>query len=743
MKNLFKTTVFTILFVFSNNIFSQITITIDNYNNCSCYGDATGQIDISVSGGLAPYTYNWENSINSGVTISTNEDLTNLSAGTYCVTVTDNNSDTQTQCITITEPNELIITIDTIEPAHCGLEDGSASVIVSGGSPLYTYQWLDASSTVISNTEQITSVFAGTYTFIVTDASACTATETITILDNPPPSIDSAIVDNVCYGESDGSISVYVSGGVSPYSYSWNTTPAQFSQTATGLIAGIYQVVVTDATGCINSAEIEITENPEILISISNVNVSCFGMADGSATINANGGTSPYTYSWNTTPTQLTQTATGLVAETYQGVVTDANSCSTSQTITITEPDSLYIIATDINGICPGMCNGSIATEIIGGAGFGYEYSWNTGQTTGYITGLCEGWYVVSVQDINFCTAVDSFYVPETGLTITPTIINNICAGDSSASITVNVDNGTPPYDYTWSYSYSNVQTITNLPAGNYYSVTVVDTYDCGTNGFYSISDPDSIHISLDSIINVTNGVCNGLIDVSITNAVLPFNISWSNGETTNLIDNLCPETYNLLVTDSNGCTAEASYEIGSSYDTSYTFVDTIYSTIDSCIFSNTLPVDSALIYAYETITPDSIVLNWIFWQDGNSILLDMGVHLETQGSNLIYLEIICGTKATYIYSFYGTFNAITTGIQKMNVVSANIFPNPSNGFISVEAKEMEQIEIINISGNIVKSINVNNSDIQNIDISNQAKGIYFVKVITTNGSISKKIIIE
>lgn len=119
-----------------------------------------------------------------------------------------------------------------------------------------------------------------------------------------------------------------------------------------------------------------------------------------------------------------------------------------------------------------------------------------------------------------------------------------------------------------------------------------------------------------------------------------PYTYSWSNGVTTNVIDNLCPETYDILVTDYNGCTFQTSYEVGSSYDSAYIFVDTLDILIDTCIFNNTLPVDSALIYNYVTISVDSILLNWVFWQDGDSILLDIGVKLNTPGSNLVYLEI-------------------------------------------------------------------------------------------------------
>ena len=188
----------------------------------------------------------------------------------------------------------------------------------------------------------------------------------------------------LCFGNSTGSATVAAAGGTSPYTYTWNTTPVQYTTTATNLAAGTYSVTVKDANNCSTTVSVTITQpsaglNASVSGGGSQVNVSCFGGTNGSATATATGGTSPYTYTWNTTPVQYTATATNLAAGTYTVTVKDANNCSATANVTITQPSAALsaTISGQTNVSCFGNSTGSATVSAAGGTS-PYTYTWNT-----------------------------------------------------------------------------------------------------------------------------------------------------------------------------------------------------------------------------------------------------------------------------------------------------------------------------------------------------------------------------
>ncbi len=324
-------------------------------------------------------------------------------------------------------------------------------------------------------------------------------------------------------------------------------------------------------------------------------------------------------------------------------------------------------------------------------------------------------------------------------------ITNVLCNGDCNGDISITVSGGTPGYTYSWigpsGYTNTN-EDISGLCAGTY-DLTVTDGISTTSTASFNITEPAPITIITDSIINVTNGVCNGSIETTTTGGTPNYTYLWNTSNINDDIYDLCPETYILTVTDNNNCTTIDSFVVGSSYDSSYYFVDTLYIIIDTCIFNNTLPVDSALIYNYVTISVDSIVLNWIFWQDGDSILLDVGANIVTPGSNLVYLEVDCGTKAQYVYRFYGLVDVITNiKHNTLEALNINVFPNPTTGKISVEAEGIESIEIFDITGKHLTGFE-NLSGLKELDLSHEPKGMYIIKVTTSKGVAVEKVILE
>lgn len=243
--------------------------------------------------------------------------------------------------------------------------------------------------------------------------------------------IDSA-EDLICFGECTGSAHVSEDGGVAPYTYSWNTNPIQSTETATGLCPGDYIVTVTDAMGNTATDSITISESPELSANTSQLNADCNTSCNGSATINASGGIPDYTYSWNTEPVQLTDTATDLCAGTYEYSVVDSMGCTFTGLVNIEEPSPISIEISSTPTGC-GSDNGTATATPVGGTA-PYIYLWSDGQTTQTATELSMGDYTVIITDSNDCDMNASVSIVESEgpeISITAETIHLI-AGEST-----------------------------------------------------------------------------------------------------------------------------------------------------------------------------------------------------------------------------------------------------------------------------------------------------------------------
>ncbi|MFM6956245.1 MAG: T9SS type A sorting domain-containing protein, partial [Ignavibacteria bacterium] len=385
-------------------------------------------------------------------------------------------------------------------------------------------------------------------------------------------------VSNVtCYNGSNGSATVSPNGGIPPYSYSWNSSPVQTTQTTTGLRAGVYTVTVTDSRGTMTTANATITQ-PNALTNVlasTLTNVGCFGGNNGSATVtNPTGGTPPYTYQWNTNPLQVTQTATNLTAGTYIVTVTDSKGCTDTSSVTITQPAQPLsnVIGQTIQHVkCNGSSTGSVTvSDPIGGTP-PYTYKWNTTpeQKTQITTNLSAGTYSVMVTDSNGCTASSFATVNE------PTKITNVqasvlksisCYGESDGSAIVSDPiGGTPPYSYQWNtVPVQNTQVASNLKAGEYV-IIVTDANGCIAQSLISITQPSTpLAISNAKVDKQVScfGESDGAISVAIpTGGTAPYTIAWNTNpvQKTYSISNLKAGTYTAIITDANGCNVSTS----------------------------------------------------------------------------------------------------------------------------------------------------------------------------------------
>ncbi|MGH1338662.1 MAG: choice-of-anchor L domain-containing protein [Aureispira sp.] len=353
---------------------------------------ANGRIDLTVAGGSAPYTYLWSNS-------ATTEDLTNLSAGTYTVTITDN-----TGCIVVQSyliNNHTLNSSATTIDQGCTASIGSIDLMVTGGTSPYTYLWSNAVTT-----EDLANLAAGTYTVTITDAVACVAINSFTVGTAVSTVANNAVVVPAACGASTGSIDNSPSGGGAPYSFVWSTGAT--TEDLGNLAPGSYQVTITDALGCSFVDNIVVSNGAGNLNYNINTTPSTCGLDNGSLTIQVQSGTAPYSFAWSTGAT--TATINNLAAGSYRVTVSDASGCSSAATANIIAlPGSVNLVSADTSWASCATCNdGGIDLLMAGGP---YIFSWSNGQTSEDLVNVLPGTYGVTITTINNCQLDTSFTV--------------------------------------------------------------------------------------------------------------------------------------------------------------------------------------------------------------------------------------------------------------------------------------------------------------------------------------------
>jgi gliding motility-associated-like protein len=363
---------------------------------------------VSVSGGVPGYIYLWAPTGQTGAT------ATGLSQGIYTVQITDTNGCMITDTVTVAEPAALTATTSTTAVLCNGGSTGTASVTsVSGGVPGYTYLWTPTGQTGAT----ATGLSQGMYTVQITDTNGCMMTDTVTVTEPAALLTTTSTTDVLCNGGNTGTASVVsVSGGVPGYTYLWTPT-GQTGATATGLSAGTYNLVVTDANGCSYSTTAIVNEPTVLSATTSFTPVVCNGGFTGTASVTSvSGGVPGYAYLW--TPTSQTgATATALSQGTYTVQITDADGCTITYTVTVTEPAPITTSAGPDQIICDTVATMNaqllsgqtgVWNVALGSGTFTYADSANT-----QVTGLTIGNNILlwSIVDASGCTASASVSV--------------------------------------------------------------------------------------------------------------------------------------------------------------------------------------------------------------------------------------------------------------------------------------------------------------------------------------------
>ncbi|MFN0015305.1 MAG: hypothetical protein ACKVU2_12225 [Saprospiraceae bacterium] len=520
-----------------------------------------GSINLSVTGGVTPYTFLWSNS-------ATTEDLANIPAGSYTVTVTGANGCTDEEEVTVDNNNPPInIDGNVVANTTCIGGNGSISVTVSPTGS-YTYSW-----NTNATTPNINNLPPGTYTVTVSAGGTCTETAQFDVPDEPnTPNVSSTTTESTC-DLPNGSITLSVSGGVAPYTFLWSNNAT--TQNLTNVPAGNYDVTVTGANGCTETATVDLgNNNPPITVDGNVVaSTTCIG-GNGSITLNISP-TGSYTFLWNTGATS--QNLTNVPAGDYTVTVSGGGSCSETADFAI--PDEPNIPNINYNTI-PSTCdlpNGTINLSVSGGVA-PYAFLWSNNATTQNLTNAPAGSYAVTVTGANGCTATESMDLDNENppITVDGNVLSNTTCLGGNGSITLSIS-PTGNYTYLWNTG-ATTPSITNQPAGDY-SVTVSGGGTCTETADFTIPDePNTPNINYNTIPS-TCDLPNGSITVSASGGVAPYAYLWNTGATTQNLTNVPAGNYDVTVTGANGCTATENITLDN---------DNPPITVDGNVLSNT-----------------------------------------------------------------------------------------------------------------------------------------------------------
>jgi len=527
---------------------SAIDANVSSTNESSAGGN-DGTTSANPSGGVPGYTYLW----NTGATSSS---ISNLSPGVYSVVITDDNGCTTEETTTVSSfLCSVTATVNSTNSSCADSHNGTATASMQGGSGPYTYEWSNGESTAT-----ISGLEAGTYGVIIYDNSNCPASANVTITE--PAAVNLTLDASspvLCSGEASGAASVSAAGGTGTITYLWSNGTT--GNTASGLTAGNYSVVATDATGCNETLSMEVTEPIAILVAVSSTDETAAGANDGSATANPTGGVPPYAFAWSNGGT--TDIITGLSPGTYSVVVTDDNGCEMSNSVAVNGVDcTINIDLATIDIACAGSAEGVIQTNV-SGAVEPYTYMWSNGATTASLQNLEAGSYTLSFTDGNSCEAEVTATIesPE------PILVNTnstpvSCNGGNDGNIMLTVIGGVGPYTFSWSDG-SNQCDIPQAPSGTY-TVIITDTNGCTQTSSAEILQPDPLLSNVSATGETAAGANDGTATANPMGGTGSYTFLWSTGSTDQTITGLAAGTYSVEITDTNGCMSDGTVVVSS-----------------------------------------------------------------------------------------------------------------------------------------------------------------------------------
>ena len=545
-----------------------LSVEVVGLGQINCKGDSTGFVELSVAGGVTPYTYNWLNLDAAG------NAAFNLTAGAYTVQVLDANNCPADLRVQIPEPPELLVTIDIETSDLCkGGGPNKVTAQISGGVSPYTYQWSTGDQDTV-----ITDIASGDYELTVEDANACVeVVQGVKVRESLEPlRLDTFMVEDIsCFGAGDGSMTAGISGGKPPYRFHFSNNQIVVTDSSTVTRTDLprnngYNVTVTDLnTGCVVvSDRIPLREPPVLSAKLDSIDqVKCFEGIGGAIYTSAIGGVGPYSYEWRDSSgvvIGMSENLRQIGAGRYTGIVTDAAGCRDtlpeidliSQNPPLRRIDSLTLVQ---DARCKGGRSGSVDITITGGAP-PYNFNWSNGASTEDLDNLAAGYYALTLTDSEDCRAILAPIMvrePELAISVSGSGENASCYGLADGAVTARVQGGIRPYSFTWIYQgdtiAENLLDLDSLQAG-IYTLEVLDEAGCYRSFPFDVGQPDSLVAQID-LISPT-GDDPGRAIAQVSGGTPGYTFLWNTGARSDIIDTLRQTGYSVTVTDRNNCTA-------------------------------------------------------------------------------------------------------------------------------------------------------------------------------------------
>ncbi len=513
-----------------------------------------GSINLSASGGTAPYRYDWSDLAGT----DDPEDRSGLAQGTYTVTVRDVRLCTATGSIAVGRVSGLQVSVSTTGIPCAGGNNGDLNVLVANGRAPYSYLWADGATQPTRS-----GLAAGPYTVTVTDADGCTgsASGTVTI---PSALSGNLLAYDARCGQNNGAITPAITGGTTPYRYDWSDIAGTDNSAGrVDLQAGYYLVTVTDVNGCTLVLNKELVNSSPLVATIASTPATCGG-SNGTITINISSGTPPYNFDWSDAPNAInTQDRTGMRADNYGVFIEDNAGCFLHLSTTVTNQGAPSISPQVTHATCPGNSTGSVTLSVSNGTP-PYSYAWaGSNATTSSRSGLAGGTYSVTVTDVSNCKATANLVVNQPApyqVSATETPVS--CAGGNNGAITLTVSGANGSYQFDWAdiTGNDNAQNRSSLAAGAY-TVTIRDGQNCTTSTTANVTAGASIQVALTSTAVRCAGT-DGTVIASVLGGSAPYTYTWNTGATASSLTGLAGGTYKVTVRDATNCSAVGSISV-------------------------------------------------------------------------------------------------------------------------------------------------------------------------------------
>ncbi len=522
--------------------------------NCS---QTTLTLNANGSSSGANFSYLWTttngNIVSGGTTLNPNVNA----PGTYNLLVTNTSNGCTSTASTVVNQSPAVAVVATSQSVSCfGGTNGLASATASGGVGNFNFSWSNGGTGA-----SISNLPAGNYTVTATDSEGCTKTATATVSQPNQLIVNASATAETAAGANNGTATANPTGGTPGFTYLWSNGAT--TQTITNLAPGGYSVTTTDGNGCTAIQTVTVNSfNCALAISTASTNVNCFGENNGTATVSMTGANQPAQILWkNSSGTTVGTTAivSNLAPGNYTVQVTDANNCSATGSVSISQPTILAANATATGETAVGANNGTASASPTGGTS-PYTFLWSNGSTTANLTNLAPGIYTISVTDAHGCQSTQSATVNAFNCVLTTTISAQpvSCFGGNNGTASISVAGGTSPYIYVWSNGQTGATAI-NLIAGNY-TATATDNAGCATTASVSVGQPTALTAQ---IVDVQQIICaedkSGAATVQPGGGTSGYNFLWSNGQTTATATGLGAGIFSVVVTDANGCTKSAT----------------------------------------------------------------------------------------------------------------------------------------------------------------------------------------